>query len=109
LPQGQRAELQVVEALAGANAIEAHVSLLEQLTSHAEFAHFDPHRGSAAAAEVEVTGRQGGRTGNTDKSSRRILRLTHKGSETLSATASRKINVSRSPRSRTQSSTKKIL
>jgi hypothetical protein len=29
LPQAQRAELQVVEALAGANAIEARVSLLE--------------------------------------------------------------------------------
>jgi hypothetical protein len=55
LPQAQRAELQVFEALAGANAIEARVSLLEQVTAHAQFAHFDPHRGSAAAAEV--TGR----------------------------------------------------
>jgi hypothetical protein len=29
--------------------------------AHAQFAHFYPHRGSAAAAEEEVTGRQGGR------------------------------------------------
>jgi hypothetical protein len=61
LTQAQRAELQVVEALAGANAIEARVSLLERVTAHAQFAHFDPHRGSAAAAEEEVTDRQGGR------------------------------------------------
>jgi hypothetical protein len=51
LPEAQRAELQVVEALSGANAIEARMSLLEQVTAHAKFAHFDPHRGSAAAAE----------------------------------------------------------
>jgi hypothetical protein len=49
LPQAQRAELQVVEALAGANTIEARVSLLEQVTARAHFVHFDPHRGSAAA------------------------------------------------------------
>jgi hypothetical protein len=49
LPQAQRAELQVVEALAGANDIEARVSLLEQVTARAHFAPFDPHRGSAAA------------------------------------------------------------
>jgi hypothetical protein len=61
LPQAQRAELQVVDALAGAKAIEARVSLLEQVTAHAQFAHFYPHRGSASAAEEEVTGRQGGR------------------------------------------------
>jgi hypothetical protein len=61
LSQAQRAELQVVEALAGANAIEARVSLLEQVTAHAKFTQFDQHRGSAAAAEEEVTGRQGGR------------------------------------------------
>jgi hypothetical protein len=35
LPQAQRAELQVVEALDGANAIEARVSLLEQVTARA--------------------------------------------------------------------------
>jgi hypothetical protein len=57
LPQAQRAELQVFEALAGANAIEARVSMLEQVTARAHFAHFDPHRGSAAAPEEEVTGR----------------------------------------------------
>jgi hypothetical protein len=61
LPQAQRAELQVVEALAMANAIEARVSLLEQVTARAHFAHFDPHLGSAAAPEEEVTGRQGRR------------------------------------------------
>jgi hypothetical protein len=61
LPQAQRAELQIVETLAGPNAIEARVSLLEQVTAHAQFAHFNTHRGSAAAAEEEVTGRQGGR------------------------------------------------
>jgi hypothetical protein len=44
LPQAQRAELQVIEALAGANAIEPRVPLLEQVTAHAQFAHFDPHR-----------------------------------------------------------------
>ena len=61
LPQAQHAELQVVEALAGANAIEARVSMLEQVTARAQFAHFDPHRGSAAAPEEEVMGRQGGK------------------------------------------------
>ena len=43
LRQAQRAELQVVEPLAGANAIEARVSMLEQVTARAQFAHFDPH------------------------------------------------------------------
>jgi hypothetical protein len=61
LPQAQRAELQVVEALAGSNVIETRVSVLEQVTARAHFAHFDPHRGSAAAPEEKVTGRQGGR------------------------------------------------
>jgi hypothetical protein len=36
-PQAQRAELQVVEALAGANAIEARVSLLEQVIATRAF------------------------------------------------------------------------
>jgi hypothetical protein len=61
LTQAQRAELQAVEALVGANEIKARVSLMEQVTARAHFAHFDPHRGSAAAPEEEVTGRQGGR------------------------------------------------
>jgi hypothetical protein len=65
LPQAQRAELQVIEALAEANAIEARVSLLEQVTARAHFAHFDTHRGSAAAPEEEVTGRQGGTNRNS--------------------------------------------
>jgi hypothetical protein len=51
LPEAQRAELQVVEALAVANAIESLVSMLEQVIARAHFAHFDPHRGSAAAPE----------------------------------------------------------
>jgi hypothetical protein len=59
--QAQRAELQVVEAIAGANVIETRVSMLEQVTERAHFSNFDPHRGSAAASEEEVTGRQGGR------------------------------------------------
>jgi hypothetical protein len=69
LPQAQLAELQVVEALAGANVIEARVSLLEQVTARAHFAHFDPHRGSAAAPEDEVTGRaaRAEETGSPDK------------------------------------------
>jgi hypothetical protein len=69
LPQTQLAELQVVETLAGANAIKARVSVLEQVTAHAHVAHFDPHRGSAAAAEEEVTGRQGGR----NRKSRQVI------------------------------------
>jgi hypothetical protein len=108
LPQAQRAELQVFEALAGANAIEARVSLLEQVTARAHFAQFYPHRGTASATEEEVTGRQGGRNRKSGKLSRRILRLTRKGSANLSATGSRTINASRSRRSRTQSPTKKI-
>jgi hypothetical protein len=73
LPQAQRAELQVVEALAGANAIEARVSLLEQVTARAHFAHFDPHRGSAAAPEEEVTGRQGGRNRKSGQESLEVI------------------------------------
>jgi hypothetical protein len=107
LPQAQRAELQVVEALAGANAIEARMSLLEQVTARAHFAPFEPHLGSAAAPEEEVTGRHGGRTGSPDKLSRKIQRLTRKGSAILSATASMTINAARSRRSRTQYPTKK--
>jgi hypothetical protein len=61
LPKTQRAELQVVEALAVDNAIEASVSLLEQVTARANFSNFDPHHGSAAATEEDVTGRQGRR------------------------------------------------
>jgi hypothetical protein len=60
LPQVQDAEFKAVEALEGANAIAARVSLLEQVTARAHFEHIVPHRGSAAPAE-EVTGRQGGR------------------------------------------------
>jgi hypothetical protein len=66
-PQAQREELQVFEALAGANAIEARVSLLEHVTAHAQFAHVYPHRGPAAAPEEEVTGRQGGRNRKSGK------------------------------------------
>jgi hypothetical protein len=39
LPQAQRAELKVFEALAGANAIEDRVCMLEQVTARAHFAH----------------------------------------------------------------------
>jgi hypothetical protein len=54
------------------------VSLLEQVTAPVHFAHFEPHRGSAAAPEEVVTGRQAEETGSPDKLSRRILRLTRK-------------------------------
>jgi hypothetical protein len=40
LLQAQRAELQVVEALAGANTIKVRVSPLEQVTARAHFAPF---------------------------------------------------------------------
>jgi hypothetical protein len=43
------------------------VSTLDQVTAHAQFAHFNPHHGSAAAAEEEVTGRQGGRSRESGK------------------------------------------
>jgi hypothetical protein len=52
LPQAQRAELQVVEALAGANAIEARLSLLEKAPP-TRSSRFYTHRGSAVAAEEE--------------------------------------------------------
>jgi hypothetical protein len=61
LPQAQRAELQVVEDLARANDIETRVYVLEQVTTRAQFAHFDRNCGSAAYPEEEVMGRQGGK------------------------------------------------
>jgi hypothetical protein len=73
LPQAQRAELQVVEAVAGANAIEARVSILEQVTARAHFPHFDPHRGSAAAPEEEVTGRQCGKNRKSGQESLEVI------------------------------------
>jgi hypothetical protein len=108
LPQAHRAVLQVFEALAVANAIEDRVYLLEQVTVHAQFERFDPHRGLAAAAEEEVTGRQGGRNRKSGHVIPRVLRLTRKGSANISATGSRTINAARRRRSRTQSPKKKI-
>jgi hypothetical protein len=112
LPQTQRGELQVVEALAGANTIESRLSLLEQVTARAHFAHFDPNRGSAAAPEEEVTGRQGERNRKYGQESLEIIpkdpTADRKGRADISAPASRTINAARSRRSRTQSPTKKI-
>jgi hypothetical protein len=112
LPQGQRAELQVVEALTGAKDIEARLSLLEKVIARVQFALFDPHRGSAAASEEEVTGHQGGKNRKYGQESLEFIlkdpRLTRKGSANLSATESRTINGARIRRSRTQSPTKKI-
>jgi hypothetical protein len=48
LPQVQVAEFKAVEALEGANAVTARVSLLGQVIARAHFEHIVPYRGSAA-------------------------------------------------------------
>jgi hypothetical protein len=47
--------------------------MLEQVTVLAQFAHFDPHRGAAAAPEEEVTGRQGGKKRKSGQESLEVI------------------------------------
>jgi hypothetical protein len=86
--------------------------MLEQVTVLAQFAHFYPHRGAAAAPEEEVTGRPGGKN---RKSGQEILEVIAKDPtddpkkqrESI-CNGKQDINAARSRRYRTQYQTKTI-